>query len=410
MSTTAQAAATGSRMPRAGVRGQAQVTARSGLAAIIEARLLKLLVEQNQAGLRATASVIIMTILVAPFLAHTNWIVWIVMTRAVALAICHYFVIQLMTEMSYGDPTRQAIRRLAIANGVAAFIWGAITWPLEIGSSIDFMSFLIVVISLFSICLSVVSAGLHRLTLTATMIGGALGLAPKIAILTPQIGVLLPIGFAIFVTTIYAYARLISRQALVGVLIQLRGERTAERLARTNKALEEALDLANWLADRDALTELRNRRAFESELAPLFDRFPHRQHCLLLLDIDHFKRINDRFGHETGDGVLVAIGTALRQWEAATGGRLAGRWGGEEFIAVVALRKDETMHMVAEDLRRRIEVLSDQLHWPSRMQLTTSIGCTRLSRLADFDMALFRADGALYAAKDSGRNCWKLAA
>ena len=271
-------------------------------------------------------------------------------------------------ELARGLPTRRAVQRVSISTGASAFVWGAITWPLVIGTSLDFMSFLIVIIALFSICLSVVTAGFHRQTLIATAIGGALGLTPKIVLLTPQIGYLLPLGFAVFFITIFAYALVLSRQAQAGVLIQLRAGRYASRLGETNKALEKALDLANWLADRDGLTELRNRRAFEKELNPFIARHAHRRHCLLLVDIDHFKQINDRFGHATGDGVLVAVGTALRQWERDGTGRMTGRWGGEEFIAAVALRKGDSARAIAEDLRQRIEDLGEQLHWPAHVR------------------------------------------
>lgn len=383
---------------------------RSRLATEMEGRLLALLVDQNLSSMRAAASVILMTLLIAPLLTHTVATVWLLLARAVAMGFFQYFALALGAELAAGRASDRAIRRVVVINAVAAFLWGALTWPLVISTQLDFMSFLIITIALFSICLSVVSAGLHRPTLIATAIGGGLGLAPKIAVLTFEIGYLLPLGFAIYLATIVAYALVIARQAQAGVLNQIRAERFSQRFSRTNADLERALARANWLASRDALTELRNRRAFEEDVTQFARQFGHRTMGLLLLDIDHFKRINDRFGHETGDGVLVAVGTALRQWEEDGQGRICGRWGGEEFIALVALRRGEHLESAAEDIRQRIEDLGEMLHWPSSVTLTTSIGCAVLKGPDDFDRALFHADGALYAAKDSGRNCWRLAA
>lgn len=382
----------------------------NGIAAQVDRRMLALMVEQMRSGVIPSAAVILMTLLVAPSLVH--WKLAIAVAGLQCLTLGHNFLrsSQLAAELTKAAPDPRTLRGLVAGTGCWAFLWGASTWPLEIQANLDFMSFLVVIIALFSICLSTLSAAFNRETLIAVGLGGALSLAVKIAWLTPTIGMLLPLGYAILMGTFFSYAAMVRRQAHGGVLLQMRNSRNSNRLARANQALKLALDRANWLADRDALTELRNRRAFENEIAPFVERFAHRRFALLLLDIDHFKQINDHFGHETGDGVLVAVGTALRQWENGGSGRISGRWGGEEFIALVAIRKGETAREFAEDLRLRIEMLGEQLHWPGTVRLTTSIGCAPLSRSDDFDQALSRADRALYEAKHAGRNRWRLAA
>lgn len=384
--------------------------ATNGRTKAIETRLLSLLVEQTVSAVTPIGMVIILALLVAPVLENSRWIIAVIVSRAGILALSQLAAVRLRIALERGTAVAIQVRTLAIIDGVGAFLWGVLTWPLAVGISMGFMTFLVVTICLFAICLTIVSAGLHRKVLLTTAVGGGLGLAPKIALLTPTIGPFLPIGFAIFLSTTVAHALLVSQQARAGALIQLRSQRISARLSGANAALQRALDRATWLADRDVLTELRNRRAFKDDLNQLVRQFPHRQACLILIDIDHFKRINDRFGHEMGDGALVAVGTTLRQWEEEATGRIAGRWGGEEFIVLACLQHGEQTQQVAENLRRRIECLGEQLHWPGPFELTASFGSTRIDGLKDFTSALVRADLALYDAKEAGRNCCRLAA
>ena len=108
--------------------------------------------------------------------------------------------------------------------------------------------------------------------------------------------------------------------------------------------------------------------------------------------------------------MLVALGTTLAQWEVEADGRLTGRWGGEEFIVLVAAEPHQDPGTIADPLRERIFELAECLHWPGAVELSASIGCAPLGDPRQFDEALSQADAALYRAKNSGRNCWKLAA
>lgn len=163
-------------------------------------------------------------------------------------------------------------------------------------------------------------------------------------------------------------------------------ERTAE-LAAANAALDRA-------ARSDPLTGLPNRRGFLAAIEPVWTE----PAGLALMDIDHFKAINDRHGHDVGDAVLVEVARRLRA--ALRGDDQIGRWGGEEFVARLA---GEDALAAAEGLRRAI---ADQ-PWPAGAgpeRVTISIGCTRVRRGEHVDACLQRADAALYAGKRAGRN------
>ncbi len=131
-----------------------------------------------------------------------------------------------------------------------------------------------------------------------------------------------------------------------------------------------------------------------------------REVAILMLDLDYFKSINDRFGHHCGDAVLTAIGRTLMQTLRVSDIRC--RWGGEEFLVVLPETGIEQAKRVAVTLARRVaETLT---HCDSaRISVTTSVGITISSRDdEDPDVLLARADKALYRAKTDGRNCIRI--
>ena len=163
------------------------------------------------------------------------------------------------------------------------------------------------------------------------------------------------------------------------------------------------------LANTDPLTELYNRRVFleqlTQELARLA-RFETQRAALLMIDLDYFKRINDTYGHSTGDQVLRQFAQIVRQTIRTID--IPARLGGEEFaILLPGATKIDAMAM-AERLRRMV---ADAVifHEKGSVRITVSIGAAALSANdVDGDVVLGYADAALYKAKDSGRNqsCW----
>lgn len=162
------------------------------------------------------------------------------------------------------------------------------------------------------------------------------------------------------------------------------------------------------LAATDALTGLANRRAFDERLADEWARARRdgTQLSLLLIDVDHFKKFNDHYGHLAGDGCLRALGRIL----SATARRpadLAARYGGEEFAVLLPNTGPDGCAEVGEGIRQALHDLA-MLHAqnpPSRL-VTASVGAaTSLpSQASDSSTLVAAADRALYAAKDSGRD------
>ncbi|WP_110707454.1 GGDEF domain-containing protein [Salinicola sp. CR57] len=154
------------------------------------------------------------------------------------------------------------------------------------------------------------------------------------------------------------------------------------------------------LATYDDMTGARNRRSLDESLAHARDRLidEGRPSSLILLDLDNFKSVNDRFGHAYGDEVLVRCANLIRR--SVRFDDCLFRFGGEEFLLLLADVKEIDAADVAEDLRR---VIASQLGDPS-CPITTSLGVTGLHSSDDVKRWLKRADDALYEAKGGGRN------
>jgi len=157
-------------------------------------------------------------------------------------------------------------------------------------------------------------------------------------------------------------------------------------------------------ATRDGLTQVLNRSAFkraaQAELARL-DRGSFEAATLLVIDADHFKRINDRLGHPVGDAALSAIARTLRR--SVRRNDLVGRLGGEEFAVLLQGAGSEEAAVVAERLRALVERLA--VGPPDRRtQLSVSIGGVSLRTRVAFDAIYKIADTNLYQAKQTGRN------
>jgi diguanylate cyclase (GGDEF)-like protein len=156
-------------------------------------------------------------------------------------------------------------------------------------------------------------------------------------------------------------------------------------------------------ATKDALTSLANRRHFHAALERAFEVSGDRSRlALIVLDVDHFKHINDRFGHPAGDRVLTAVGASLRG--GLRKNDLPGRIGGEEFAVLLPDTGAEKAVEVAERLRLGLEAMT-VMDNDVRIPVTASFGVAMASDADAAPDALYaRADASLYEAKRTGRN------
>ncbi len=169
-------------------------------------------------------------------------------------------------------------------------------------------------------------------------------------------------------------------------------------------ARKAAQDKLAYQANFDALTGLANRHHFWTRLQGALRRasIEHSETAICLFDVDHFKDINDRFGHAAGDEVLEAIGNIVRA-ELRTSD-IAGRLGGDEFCFVLPGTDDNEAARVAERIRERLSTLAFGMASGSTFSVTATFGVAKSEPDVDAKEVMEAADRALYRAKSAGRN------
>ncbi|MDP5290773.1 diguanylate cyclase [Oceanimonas sp. CHS3-5] len=193
-------------------------------------------------------------------------------------------------------------------------------------------------------------------------------------------------------------------------------QREASLLARlqslegqVNSLQKEAHDYQQRLTSQneklliDNLTQIYNRTALNERLKTEFRRWQRTRQplCITLLDIDHFKNINDKFGHLAGDKALRLIARTLRQGLRESD--FVARFGGEEFVVLMLNVDPALLHRPLQQLRQQIEAIPFRFK-QERVTITVSMGATLLKNGDTVTSALERADQALYRAKNAGRN------
>ena len=167
-----------------------------------------------------------------------------------------------------------------------------------------------------------------------------------------------------------------------------------------NLALQRAMRELEEAASTDRLTGAWNRRRFEEAVVPEMALAQRRREpvSVLLLDLDHFKRVNDSFGHLVGDTVLSTVAQTLRQHLRASDSLV--RWGGEEFLVLAPATRGENARMLGEKLRQAV---AGAPH-PVAGAITVSLGVAEYRQREGLTSWIDRADQALYQAKEGGRN------
>ncbi|MCM2293676.1 GGDEF domain-containing protein [Allorhizobium sp. BGMRC 0089] len=186
-----------------------------------------------------------------------------------------------------------------------------------------------------------------------------------------------------------------------------RGEKTVASFNQKSAdmdAVRRELDEYKRIANTDSLTRLSNRRAFDERMANLFNQTPSASIALILIDIDHFKTVNDTFGHPVGDKILAIVAGLIRACLSRE--TFAARTGGEEF-AVIAEGSSEDMQAMCEKIRSSIEAtpFRNSRTGVNYGPITVSLGYAFAVNCQDASELYGRSDVALYNAKNSGRNC-----
>ena len=202
----------------------------------------------------------------------------------------------------------------------------------------------------------------------------------------------------------FAVTAFIVMEFLIWLLIDVVTRRLEHEIQTRTKEVNALLARVSVLANRDGLTELFNRRFFDERLLEEVKRAERSGAALslLLLDLDHFKRINDGYGHPVGDAVLIRVADVIRG--ASRLSDVPGRYGGEEFAIVLPETPLDRAGEVAERLRADVEALDFSGVVDGSLRISVSIGVAEWQPGLVPSALLRRADVALYDAKSNGRN------
>jgi diguanylate cyclase (GGDEF)-like protein len=171
-----------------------------------------------------------------------------------------------------------------------------------------------------------------------------------------------------------------------------------------NKTLIERNKILELEARYDPLSGLLNRRGTEEALQQFTERHFATRFLIALLDIDNFKRINDRFGHAIGDQVIHEFSNCLAN--STTAPAKIGRWGGEEFLIVYDIHDESEMDIIGKTLVEEIRRLNwDHIH--KGLKVTASVGLSMWTKGDSLDNAVRIADDMLYDVKHHGRDNWR---
>jgi diguanylate cyclase (GGDEF)-like protein len=202
----------------------------------------------------------------------------------------------------------------------------------------------------------------------------------------------------VFLTWFY-FSLVLARCLMVAVA----ANETRSRLAQSRRQLADTLDQVQRLASRDELTRALNRRSLVSALERERSRAERSgaPFCIAMIDLDHFKRVNDTFGHAAGDAVLRSVAETVHETMRMTD--VFGRYGGEEFLLILVGTPPRTAQEAVERVRLAIEGRDWRSVVPDAT-VTMSAGIAGFRKGETVEQLLHRADLALYQAKKSGRN------
>jgi|LUMU01.1.fsa_nt_gb diguanylate cyclase (GGDEF)-like protein len=318
------------------------------------------------------------------------------LSRFIASPLTHFSFKRARATLAAGGTGSEAIRPVAVALVVGGASWASMLPPL-FDVSLNQPAALLIFGALVAGITIIVSMLAPVPILALTFAVGFQVTATALLFLDPpdshDWGSLMAIDALFLVFLAYAFAAT-NRQ-----------EETARTLV-TNRMLTQRLEASlrevEQLAYRDHLTGLMNRRSF-FRFAEKLD--PDRTRHVLTIDLDHFKAINDTFGHATGDLVLERVGAALRDVVSGLDGddHCAARTGGEEFVMILDIDDMERTASVAEQIRFAIAGLSAGMAH-AELKTSASIGVGEWAARDDLDEVLARADRATYRAKAAGRN------
>ena len=292
----------------------------------------------------------------------------------------------------------QIYQILSLSSGA---LWAACMQPVFSSLGVDMAAMFVCIVIIVTVAVTSMVIATQWDVFIAFLGGFMVCLLPQTILSLDAIGPIPLIATLGLAPALVRLAHVVRRQDREMLAAQLERQQLADDLYH-------ALATAEYLANRDSLTGLYNRRAFEAEATQMQARHPERTHSLILIDLDHFKAVNDRFGHAVGDFVLIRTAEIItrcidRQGLAGRGDSICARWGGEEFIVLLQGGRADDASTMARLLRAQLVMMRDPA-WPEELIITASFGIAKWHSAIPLHQAISHADSAMYEAKRAGRD------
>jgi diguanylate cyclase (GGDEF)-like protein len=329
---------------------------------------------------------------------------WRLMAALLALNAGSVFAMYLISRRirhASAPQTPQLWRIYDVFAFVSGLLWASLMLPVVATLGRDIVSMFVCVVIIVSVAVTSMVVATQWRTFLCFLAGVMLCLLPQTIIYLDVIGPV-PLAATIgLVPSLLGLANAVRKQNRLMIRTQLEKQQLADDLAH-------ALAAAEYLANRDSLTGLYNRRAFEEVAGRMRGDVSASPLSLIIVDLDHFKGINDRHGHGIGDSVLKNAAQLIADNVGpfdivGRGDGAVARWGGEEFILLLRNCPLQKAAELAESLRTSLASLR-VAEWPDDLTVTGSFGAAEWTESTPLHMAISLADAAMYRAKKAGRN------
>jgi diguanylate cyclase (GGDEF)-like protein len=368
----------------------------------IERALLKQLLENYRTAQRPVLVPMLMLIFSAFYIEKTGLMLSLLAAQGFIQLELAFYTRKLLRAMERGEAEARPMGMRLLCVWLSGLGWGLMMLPIVQTLNWGIAPMFVCIILVITNGLSAVMTSTVPKFLYAALGGFVGAMLPQTIYLYDLLGPVPLIAVLGLGPALVWLSSGIARQARKSMRNQLQNEVLARQL-------KTALETAEYFSSHDSLTGLPNRRAFErAAMATRAGTVGQVAASIVLLDLDHFKAINDTYGHRIGDAALretarllaTHIGQRVAKGEIEA---LTARWGGEEFILLLNdVRADQAVP-IAESLRLALAGCRDAV-WPEGMRLTGSLGVADWEMAEPLHEAIGRADEAMYQAKQLGRD------